>query len=253
MAHLDSLLRNGAFKFSDTFFPYTSGEVGPYFVNAENVMNNGADYKMATDALARSIVGLEGDLISGGETRDWFLSAPVATNLVMPHLAIYKDGSFRPSNADPKGKRVIHVADLNNEGSSPRETWIPTIRENGGEIEHIFFYVDRMERGVQVMKDLGLQRHAIVELDGEAWDYLKSNEVIDDWVYRNLRERMEDQDAWGIRMLRSDKGVARLKALYEDPKTREKVEKVLDYEGYSGIRDELTWKLGIGKMRDGGE
>src|SRR3989344_1798195 len=102
--------------------------------------------------LMRSVVpDFSYNIISGGESRDWIFSNPAAYELGKPHLTIYKDKKM--IGADVKGKRVIHVADLNNEGSSPRDIWVPAIRDADGKIEDIFFFVDRMEDGVGVMKE----------------------------------------------------------------------------------------------------
>ena len=43
--HIDSLVRLGGFAFSDSFFLYTSGEIGPYFVNSDVVSTEGGDYR----------------------------------------------------------------------------------------------------------------------------------------------------------------------------------------------------------------
>lgn len=244
--NLGILVRNSGFKFTDTFFPYTSGQIGPYYVNSEVVMKNGGDYCLAVRAVAELICDViepyEFDVVSGGESRDWIFSNPVALSLQKPHLSIYKDG--KTIGADVKGKRVVHVADLNNEGSSPRNTWIPTIRNAGGRIENIFFYVDRLEDGVGVMKDLGLRSEAVVPLDGHAWDFLKEQNILDEQTYKNLNERMEDKDAWARAMLGSEVGRKRFKELYESPKTCDKAMKILDV-GYPDMKEEIVNRLGF--------
>ena len=37
----------------------------------------------------------------------------------------------------------------------------------------IFFYVDRMEGGVEEVRKFGLESHALVPLNKHAWDYLQ--------------------------------------------------------------------------------
>lgn len=240
--NLSALARNGAFQFTDTFFPYTSGQIGPYYVQSIDVTKNGKDYKMACMHLALLVQKQRNkfDVISGGESRDWDFSNPVATILELPHAKIYKDGKVL--GADVSGKNVAHVADLNNEGSSPRDLWVPAIRKREGNIEDIFFYVDRMEDGVQIMNDLGLRSHAVVLLDKVAWSYLRANNIIPLQVYTSLMRRMEDKDSWARGMLRSEGGFKRLLGLAIDPHNFLKARKVI-FEGYLDMKEELHERM----------
>jgi len=115
---------------ADNPFWYTSGKIGPYYVNThflygseqkanellsiiDNAKNNKQEcsyivfenavknydeqaiYKTAIDALVESIkenAGInEFDFISGGERRDWFFSLVAAHLLKKPHITIFKD------------------------------------------------------------------------------------------------------------------------------------------------------------------
>ncbi|HLC74171.1 MAG TPA: hypothetical protein VJH20_06065 [Candidatus Nanoarchaeia archaeon] len=240
--NLDVLVRNGGFKFTDTFFPYTSGQIGPFYVNSDVVQKNGASYFMAVYSVIHKIAEIEDvEVISGGESKDWIFSQPASILFHRPHLMIYKDG--RITGADVKGKKVVHVADLNNEGYSIRDFWLPAIEREGGIIRDVVFYVDRLEDGVQVVQDLGLNRQVVVPLDKNAWDYLKKINVVNDGVYRSLVERMEDKDSWARSMLRSARGLERLVVLLRDPKTCGKALKVIR-AGYPDLKDELVDRIG---------
>lgn len=243
--NLFALVKNDGFQFTETFFPYTSGQIGPYYVQSIVIEKDGHDYNEAI----RSMMGLMKDklpndyridVISGGESRDWDFSNPIAVKLVSAHTKIYKNGKVL--GADMNGRNIVHVADLNNEGSSPRDLWVPAIKKAGGDIEHIFFYVDRMEDGVEVMKDLGLQSHAVVPLDKGAWDYLSNQNIITDGVYSNLRKRMENKDAWAKEMLLSDPGLETLSTLLEKESTKAKGEKILNV-GYPQLKEEIMDRL----------
>jgi orotate phosphoribosyltransferase len=115
---------------ADNPFWYTSGKIGPYYVNThflygseqkanellsiiDNAKNNKQEcsnivfenaiknykeqeiYKTAIDALVQSIKECVGtneiDYISGGERRDWFFSLVTAYLLSKPHITIFKD------------------------------------------------------------------------------------------------------------------------------------------------------------------
>ncbi|MCA1809334.1 MAG: hypothetical protein LC725_07800, partial [Lentisphaerae bacterium] len=171
-ANLQNLLRTGAFRFVDEttpWFPYTSGQIGPYYVQSISVESDGAAYAEAVAALVQLIRewGIEFDVIAGGETRDWDFSNPCAVLLRRPHLKIYKDG--RTLGADVSGRRVLHIADLNNEGSSVRDYWLPYITRAGGKLVGVAAFVDRLEEGVPVMASLNLPLAAVVPLDDQAW------------------------------------------------------------------------------------
>lgn len=248
------LIKNGAFKFTDTFFPYTSGEIGPYYVSSEVVQADGHDYWGAIGDMEDLILDIipkqEIDIISGGESRDWVFSFPIAADFAKPHFMIYKDGSVK-GGTNVRDANVVHVADLSNEGSSPKNVWVPTIRKNGGTINDIFFYVDRMEEGVKVMERLGLRSHAVVPLDQNAWDYLSNEGVINAGIYKNLRERgtsKEERDAWALRMLKSDEGMKTLKELAET--NPEKVRKILNHPAYAEIKDIIRIKESWGEFFD---
>ena len=243
--HLGILVKNGGFQFSDSFFPYTSGEIGPYYVQSADIMKDGNDYAEAVKDMVNLVPSIIPSdklilnskiVISGGESRDWIFSFPVAAKLNYSHVMIYKDGKMLGPSL--KDKYVIHVADLNNEGSSPRDKWVPAIRNSGGKIEHIIFYVDRMEDGVKVMQDLGLESHSLVPLDEHAWSYLKSKGVVNDEIYKNLINRMEDKHSWALNMLRSEKGFGKLTELFEDPKNIEKAAKIIN-KGYPDFKPEF--------------
>ena len=135
---------------------------------------------------------------------------------------------------------------MNNEGSSPRDLLVPMIRSAGGEIGDIFFFVDRLEDGIEVMKTLDLNSHAVVSLNHYARDYLLKNNAINREIYMSLLERMEDREEWARRMLRSDMGVKQFILCLKDEKMRNRVKKILDV-GYPELKEEILDRL---KQRD---
>ncbi len=203
-------------------------------------MKNGDTYSKAI-ALTKFVSKLSNfDIISGGETRDWIFSMPVANLLEIPHVMLYKDG--KKVGAEMDGRRVLHIADLNNEGSSVERYWTPIIQSSNGKLEDVLFFVDRMEDGVQVMKRLGLRSLSVVKLNEIAWDYQLKNGVVTPTAYRNLRERLENKGIWARKMLRTNEGIDRLVELFDNPKSREKVKGILK-KGYPDMKDELIHVL----------
>lgn len=237
---LDDLVRFGQPQFTESWFPYTSGEVGPFYIQSIVVEQDGGAYRRAIDGLCELILttlGAEGfDAISGGESRDWDFSNPVAVALEKPHIKIYKDG--RLLGASPEGRRVVHVADLNNQGSSMRDVWAPVVRSAGGEIVHAFFFVDRLEDGADVLAGLGIPSDAVVPLDEAAWRHLRDIAYISDELYASLERRRHDKTAWAIEALR--RHIDRLGDMLSSPTESEarRAARILT-DGYPEHRGEL--------------
>ncbi len=236
--NLLALLRTGAFRFVDAgtpWFPYTSGQVGPYYVQSVAIEKDGAAYAQAI----RSLVDLirsetDGwDAISGGETRDWDFSNPVAAALARPHLKLYKDG--RALGASRAGRRFLHVADLNNEGSSVRDYWKPLIEKGGGRLAGVVAFVDRLEDGYALLPNLGIRLWSVVPLDGRAWRLARENGFVAPALSDALTARLRDRDAWAHRALLDQPDY--LRRFHRDPATRAKAERILT--AYPRIRADL--------------
>jgi len=236
--NLRSLLATGAFQFTDEaapWFPYTSGQIGPYYFQSTTIEKDGAAYATAIRSLVELIQAEAGpfDVISGGESRDWDFSNPVAVALRKPHLKLYKDG--KALGADVTGKSVLHVADLNNEGSSLRDYWKPRIEKSGGRLVGFVAFVDRLEDGVAVLKELGVPSLSVVPLNEHSWDLMLRDGAISAAVHRALIERMRDKRAWALRALRGHPDYFR--KLYRNPQTQAKALKIM--QAYKEIKGEL--------------
>ena len=135
------LFETKAIKFCEENKPfwYTSGKIGPYFINTHFVYGNETDannllsyideclaYKNTlpqkvfakvleqynTNEIYRNVINSmkeyiennidlsDVDYISGGERRDWFFSNMIAYILNKPHITIYKDLTTIESNYD---------------------------------------------------------------------------------------------------------------------------------------------------------
>ncbi len=236
--HLRYLLQTGAFRFIDArtpWFPYTSGQVGPYYVQSTAIEKNGAYYAAAIEALADVVRSLAEpfEVISGGESRDWDFSNPVAVRLKTPHLKLYKDG--RALGAEIAGRAVLHVADLNNEGASVRDLWRPMIERGGGRLVGAVFYVDRLEDGFAVLTGMGLRPRSVVPLDARAWRLAREAGYVSDSVHAALVERLADRGAWAERALLAHP--EHFRALHADPASRGRAESIM--RAYPRIRAAL--------------
>jgi len=240
--NLDVLIKNNGFKFTDTFFPYTSGKIGPYYINSESVMNDFSSQEIALKSMKKLVSKYSGkdSIISGGELRDLIFSLPVADRIGRERIVIRKTKKIIGPNI--KDKYVTHVADLNNEGSSAKDFWIPAIREAGETIEDIFFYVDRMELGYEMIKELGLKSYSVVPLDEFAWNYLKEKEILNEEIYNSINNRNKNPEEWAKEILKSEKGFKKLKEIILNPLSKERGLKILN-KGYPHLKVDLREKL----------
>lgn len=226
---LQSLLDTGAFQVApaDRPFWYTSGTLGPFYVNTHYLYGSrekaerflgvierekgdplrcptvllaevrknyeeDAVYRGVMDRVveaARREVGLDAvDYVSGGERRDWFFSLMAGVLMGKPLLLIFKDLAVVSVGLDGAvgrvdhldGVRTLHAADLVTEASSYVRGWIPAIAQRGGRLAHALNVVDRDQGGGKVLRDHGVEPHALVRIDDTLFETLRRQGRIDD-------------------------------------------------------------------------
>lgn len=240
------LVRVGGFRVFDDFTPYTSGEIGNYKIESTDIQKDGALSAKVIDymgAYIAEVIGMDSfDAISGGESADWGLSFPLAYALEKPHVQLYKRRSVRGLTSI-SGKRILHVADVNNEGSSFANSWYPQLNINMKAIvEDVLFLFDRMEGGHQVVENLGVRRHSLIDLTQEAWKMLVDKKAIAFEVYEDAMARLEDKTAWAEAKLKTDTGYNRLVDLLRNGESA-KAYKIIDYVPYRVFMDEIEERL----------
>lgn len=136
--------------------------------------------------------------ISGGQTRDWIFSGPVAYELGIPHVSLFKQkpgqtvGEDRVEILWPEGQievvpyhedelygfHAVHVADLLTKGSSvwslapDSQTrryhgWIPQLNERGADVKDLVVVVDRLQGGSERLLEHGINTCSFVCIDEE--------------------------------------------------------------------------------------
>jgi len=99
--------------------------------------------------------------ISGGQTRDWFFSAPVAAQLGQTHLSIYKDGridiilpdgTVAQNIRNLRDVRSLHIVDMLTKGSSCYRTedgvekgWVPYQTQQGAMVTDLMAVFTRLQ------------------------------------------------------------------------------------------------------------
>lgn len=225
---IDYLFKTNAIRVcpKDKPFWYTSGRIGPYYVNTHflygseekansfladidrlkedklscskeihklSQRNYSTDeiYKGTIDALvayvSQNLDISKIDLISGGERRDWFFSFMVAELLNKPHITLFKDKSavlYKDGEStlidDLNGKNVLHIADLITTASSYERAWVPAIKNLGADIKWSLVVVDRLQGGKEILAGLGLESHAMVDIDTQVFTKAKDSGYIDE-------------------------------------------------------------------------
>ena len=211
-------------------FWYTSGRLGPFFINTHFLLENeaaagevlkriekaisdnkltapeeifdmmlayynkGGTFKMVSDKLAEAASKLDFDYISGGERRDYFFSMMPAYLLGKPH------------DVDLKGRKALHIADLITEASSYERAWIPVIRDLGSEITDTVAVVDRCQNGREVLKNLGVELHALTGIDKNLFDEATSNGIINEAQKAMILHFLESPSEYMTAFLKANPG-----------------------------------------------
>ncbi len=213
------LVESGAYADLEKPVIFTSGELGISYVHTDKIVGDagkweefGDDsermiahavemthrnerFKAVIDVLAQTVEDLNKtvrvDAISGGQRRDWLFSGPVAEQLGLMHIALYKQDFGRHnleiSNIDaslyPQGERdltllteknVIHIADLLTIGSSCyrwedglEKGWFPLLRGQGANAQHLITVVTRLEGGEDALGMRHINVYPLVAIDDE--------------------------------------------------------------------------------------
>jgi len=236
------LIKTRAYSDLDKPVILTSGELGIYYINTEKLCQDGGEFKKygeesssmvkhavnmmqkhptfkevinilteEVDSLFPIAIKKQYRGISGGQRRDWLFSGPVAAQLKLPHISLYKKGKVEV--LDYNGKiisqpindfYVIHIVDLITEGSSVyrvenREAkgWVPMLRNGGSTIKNLVAVVTRLQGGEENLKKQGVTVHPFVAIDQ---DFVKN--------YSNNPERaiayMKNPEKWSENYLRKN-------------------------------------------------
>lgn len=181
----------------------------PYLLN-EKIMDHYDNNNMFKTVVDKLVEYIENnfetkliDYISGGERRDWLFSVPVANLLGKPHITIFKDLTTVASTSDFEeantidsvaGKRIFHIADILNTGSSFEKAWAPAINKLGSKINWAMFVVDRNQHGDKNLRELGIQTYSLMQISKGLFDIAVGQDIISIPQYDMLLEYFEDPD-----------------------------------------------------------
>ena len=146
---IDALFETQAIRVApaDQPFWYTSGTLGPYYINTHFLYGSEAEanqllvdieaavkdpvhltqqlsaqimsqyqqqpiFQAVINQLVSSLAGYDFDFVSGGERRDYFFSIPVAALLNKPHLTLLKDGQAFLSDVNLQSAHLVVTGEL---------------------------------------------------------------------------------------------------------------------------------------------
>jgi len=177
-----------------------------------NAVGRDPEYKKSIDLLTDYLLasGVEKpDVISGGERRDWFFSIPLAAALGVPHAFLLKSGGVWHSNefGEPvfntlAGKRVLHVADIINLGSSYTRHWLPTLNRLEAAITHTLSVAVRGQEGVRNLAEAGVDVITPVIVDAGLFEELYRLGLIPNFAREEIGQYFASSQAWTEELLR---------------------------------------------------
>ena len=202
------LLETEAIKVDvDNPFTYTSGRVGPTYVDCRKLIAfpraRGLLMDMATSLLLQDVGTESLDVIAGGETAGIPYAAFLAERMNLPMAYVRKKpkghGKMAQIEGDLKeGQRVLLAEDLQTDGGS-KKVFVNALRDAGAVVDHAFvvFHYGVFDASEKNMADLGIKLHALT-----TWPLvLETAESIgyfDKKTLSNVREFLNDPVTWSV-------------------------------------------------------
>ena len=202
------LLETEAIKVDvDNPFTYTSGRVGPTYVDCRKLIAfpraRGMLMDMAVSLLTQEI-GFESlDVIAGGETAGIPYAAFLSERMDLPMAYVRKKPKGHGKMAQiegymEEGQRVLLAEDLQTDGGS-KKVFVNALREAGAQVDHAFvvFHYGVFEASEKNMKELGITLHALT-----TWPLvLETAEKMghfDKQTIQSVRDFLNDPVQWSL-------------------------------------------------------
>jgi hypothetical protein len=223
-------------------------------VMAEYAVND--DFKTLVRFLvekAKSGFDVEPDFISGGERRDWIFSFPVAQEMGLQHIAMFKNGdiSFDPDGHPViQGKNILHVSDLVNNAASFFDLWIPILERHGAKPYGSLSLVNRGRKGMDKLEDAGLQAVSLISIDSDFFNQSVQSNLIGTSQFDEIELYYASQREWAEKYIVTNADIFQAELLEE--KSRKRMESFFandpwDLKSLGSFFEETAKKLGIAK------
>ncbi|GMA65097.1 phosphoribosyltransferase [Alicyclobacillus fastidiosus] len=269
-------------KESELPFWYTSGKPGAFYINVEKIAGESVSVKLdeindilASDqsrhdmstAITKLIVrlldseaeyakamhlltnfytstGKKPNAISGGERRDWFFSIPIARQLGVPHVFLFKDGSTCTINSEGTspsmnpGTNVIHVSDIVNTGSSYKRYWLPALARMDMLSRETYTVVIRGTEGLNLLKENNVSVVSPLTMDADAFHFAYEIGLINRFALDDVQLYLESPREWTRQLLKTSEEKILLHAQHLDDVQKERLSMFLRDDPY-GLAEEF--------------
>jgi orotate phosphoribosyltransferase len=183
-------------------FTYTSGKIGPTYVDIRRLISFPKERKILMDFAAEIVKPLGLDYYAGGETAGIPYAAFLADRLNAPMLYIRKKPKGHGRMAQIEGhiqegkNKVLLVEDLLTVGSS-QKVFVQALREANLEVENSFviFSYDIFPQSKINLDEMGITLHSLTNW----WailDVIKQEKYFDDETIQSLEEFLNAPDSW---------------------------------------------------------
>jgi uridine monophosphate synthetase len=181
------LYRIGGVKFGE--FTLKSGQISPVYVDLRGLVSYPSVLRMAGEALAGVLQGLEFDRIAGLPYAGLPLAVSAALAADLPMLYARKEvkdygtrkrieGSYEP------GQTVALVDDVITTGGAKLELAAPFLEE-GLQVRDFVVLIDREQGGAEVLAERGYRLHSVFTLR-QVLEALRRKEAVPEPQYRTV-------------------------------------------------------------------
>lgn len=192
---------------ADEPFTYTSGRVGPVYIDCRKLISFPRARSVLMDFAASRITrecGYETlDYVAGGETAGIPYASWISDRMELPMLYVRKKpkGFGRMAQIEghmEEGKNVILVEDLQTDGGS-KKLFIDALRDAGATVKHAFvvFHYGIFQASEDNMDALGIKLHALTTW----WDVLKTAKEMkyfDEKTLQSVEAFLNDPVQWSV-------------------------------------------------------
>lgn len=183
-------------------FTYTSGKIGPIYVDIRRLISFPKERKVLMNYAAELIKPLGMDYVAGGETAGIPYAAFLAERLDLPMLYIRKKPKGHGRMAQIEGhiegenKNVILIEDLLTVGSSQR-VFVQALRDANVTIENSFvlFSYEIYPQSKKNLEEMQINLHALTNW-WAVLDVLKNEEYFDTETITSLENFLNAPDEW---------------------------------------------------------
>lgn len=183
-------------------FTYTSGKIGPIYVDIRRLISFPVERKILMDDAARLIEPLKMDYVAGGETAGIPYAAFLAERLNLPMLYVRKKPKDHGRMAqieghiEKNGNKVILIEDLLTVGSS-QQVFVQALREANMEVQNSFviFSYEIYPQSKINLDEMKIKLHSLTNW----WAVLKvikSEKYFDDETTASLEKFLNAPDEW---------------------------------------------------------